>query len=605
MIAPLVPLILIGTFAGWMIGRNKTMSELKFSYILKPNYRVEVRANNAIPSNTIVNIKYVADGVYTELSDVKFVNKKYVINGLADRVYTIHVDVKGSSGPFRTSSHTIINPQLVVNNEDLTTLAIVPFLIRGPRYQTSASDVLDWYINCDAVGDSATPPHSQLFGSYFCATQTANPSSHPFQSGMVLGDNTGLDNSSTNSYITSLQSKGVKVCTSIGGYLADVLGMMGPYSPPGIVDENPDADDLANSIANVVLGVTSASNPLSWSKTNWSTISFDGINLDFENIARGGNPAFPNQFPQPIEPAPSFPASIEDTLPGSQVTYGDYITSLQLFLQTLRTAAPNKIITLAPLSPSTNTDGLTPNTACTNALNSWAPFDHANTPPSLDTFNAPEQLPSGSKALLAPQQLALCDDLFVQFYNERPELYIGGVDFINLVAQWGFLCLFTQKNIVGSRNVRVNIGLANGTTFSNGQGVTAPLEPSNTYFYPQFQQVSPPNPNATMPQVQGFQYPNIGVTVDAPNLNSALIAANTILQSSGLEGAANIQISDWCSGIGFWAGGSATQKSKSCYSFSTNQMPHLPTGYTYCWSDAQYPASDPLWASMLPINVTT
>ena len=482
----------------------------------------------------------------------------------------------------------------------LTTMAMVPFLIRGPRFNTQASAVLDWYINCDAVGYTAgPPPTTQIYGSWYCETDTSNPTTYPFQSGLVIADQTGLPNQATNSYITNLQATGTKVNVSIGGFNADILGMMSPFSQAGIVAPNPAPADLANSIANVVLGVSSATNPLSWSKTNWPTISFDGINLDFENIGQGGIPGAVNIYPQPQSPLPVFPADLNTNIPngGGTTPYSTYVTSLKTFLTTLRASAPNKLITMAPLSASSYTSGLTKNTAVNNALNTWAPFATQSTVPTIANYQPATG--TGANALLAPAQLALFDDLFVQFYNANADIYIGGANWTNILAQWGFLCLYTQQIVPSSKNVRVNIGLAKGV---NSSSKFSPDQPP--YFYPAYETVSPPNPDATNPP--GNTFPGIGVTTDAPHLTNALVQATVLLNASGLAGAGTFQISDWCSGIGFWAGPEATAQVEECYDFRVNRLPDLPkSGYAYCWTNADYPAKDPSWAGSLPVTVRT
>jgi len=478
----------------------------------------------------------------------------------------------------------------------LITMAMVPFLIRGPRYNTPASAVLDWYLNCDAVGYTAgPPPTTQTYGSWFAVTQTSNSGLYPYQSGLVIADQTGQPNQATNSYITNLQAGGTKVNVSIGGFYADILGMMGPYSQAGIVAANPTAADLGNSIANTFLGITTATNPLGWLKTNWPTISFDGINFDFENIGQGGNPNVSNTYPLAQSPAPVFPANLNTNIPGTSIPYNTYVTSLKTLLTTIRAAAPNKLITMAPLSASSFTDGLTKNTAVNNALNTWAPFAALYTPVTIGNYQPATG--TGANALLAPAQLALFDDLFVQFYNAPASMYIGGQYFANLLAQWGFLCLYTRQVVPTSKNVRVNIGLAKGT---NSSSKFTPDQPP--YYYPAYQTASPPNPNATAPV--GNTYPDIGITTDAPNLNDALNDANIILNNSGLAKAGTFQISDWCSGVGFWAGPAATSELQGSYDFRTNQTPFLPKGgYAYCWTNADYPAANPEWYPNLPIEV--
>jgi hypothetical protein len=136
----------------------------------------------------------------------------------------------------------------------------------------------------------------------------------------------------------------------------------------------------------------------------------------------------------------------------------------------------------------------------------------------------------------------------------------------------------------------------------SSQGPTAPLSPASppyTYWYPQWKTTSPPNPNATNPA--GFTFPNIGITQDDTNLNTALASANYLLTQSGLPNASSIKISDWCSGGGFWAGGNATYACKDIF----RDVPNLPQQITYSWSDASYPAPNPQWAGNVPIVPST
>ena len=531
-----------------------------------------------------VNATLVSGTTYTATASGLDANTFYYFKSVAANGVVPNA-VSAVSAAIKTAAAPPVAP--------LISMAMVPFLIRGPRFNTPASAVLDWWINCDSVGYLAGPPVvNQTYGSYYAVTQTSNPSLYPYQSGLVIADQTGAPNQATNIYITNLQATGTKVNVSIGGFYADILGMMGPYSQAGIVAANPSAADLGNSIANIMLGITTATNPLGWAKTNWPTISFDGINFDFENIGQGGNPGASNTYPLPQSPAPVFPANLNTNIPGTAIPYSTYVTSLKTLLTTIRAAAPNKLITMAPLSASIYTSGLTQNTAVNNALNTWAAFATASTPPTLANYQPTSG--TGVDALLAPAQLALFDDLFVQFYNASADIYLGGANFANILAQWGFLCLYTQQVVPTSKNVRVNIGLAKGVDSS------APLSPP--FYYPAYETASPPNPNATQPA--GNTFPNIGPTVDAGNLNNALNQANTLLQASGLTGAPSIQISDWCSGIGFWAGPEATQQCQECYDFRTNGIADLPKGgYTYAWTNADYPAENPEWSTGLPIEV--
>ena len=69
--------------------------------------------------------------------------------------------------------------------------------------------------------------------------------------------------------------------------------------------------------------------------------------------------------------------------------------------------------------------------------------------------------------------------------------------------------------------------------------------------------------------------------------------------SSGLPNASSITPSDWLSGGGFWAGGPATLACVDLF----NNVSNLPASITYAWSDAMYPAPDPLWTGNVPVVI--
>jgi hypothetical protein len=202
------------------------------------------------------------------------------------------------------------------------------------------------------------------------------------------------------------------------------------------------------------------------------------------------------------------------------------------------------------------------------------------------------------------------DEIFVQFYNEEPDYYLGGSKFTNVLAQWGYVAILAQQQVPTVKNTRINIGLAKGTIIPGGspavdaaQGPTAPLDgqtgPPYEYFYPQYNTESPPN-NTT--NTAYTTWPNTGNQgVDAGNLAAALRGANLILQQA--FGNAGLVTSDWLSGVGFWAGGEATTMAQEVYTNGSSASPGniLPSITTYCWSDASYPAPDPAWANNLPI----
>lgn len=459
----------------------------------------------------------------------------------------------------------------------LTTYCTIPFLIQGPIYHTSPTACLLYYINCDAVGTGSGG--RQTFGSWYMKTNGTIPDNFyppgPWD-GKVITDNSSSDNSQNSTdYLAPLQGNSAKVIVSFGGYNADIMGLFAPggtytsaYSvplnsfnasgptgspwyPAGVT--LPSAAQVAQSICYTLYGNTGATNPLGWSNAGWKGQKFDGINIDFENIGRGGFvPADPASFQYPKQSivgttGPIFPAQATNPV------YAGYPQAMVNFIQTHDQCAHNKIMTYAPLSLSILSSATWSfTTPCSTALHTWFPFTAGLTGPTVGNYNNTPSL-----ALNHPAQLTYFDDVFVQFYNEDPIYYPGGTGFPPLLAQWGFLCLKAQA--LGIKSPKVNIGLAQGP----GSGV-----------------------------------PTYNSTVDAPLISSALTTANTMLQASGLTGATGIQISDWCSGAGFWAAGPATISAKTV----GYEIPNLPRESTHVWSDAQYPSGDPLWAGNVPIT---
>jgi hypothetical protein len=348
---------------------------------------------------------------------------------------------------------------------------------------------------------------------------------------------------------------------------------------------------------------TTAPNELSWSASGWGT-KFDGLVLDFENVGLGGVKGSSNIYPLPQDPVPSFPAD------ANSGTYQPYIQAIGSIPAQFHTVAPTKFLANAPVSLSINGDLAAGKNngnigAANTALNTWFAFPDSTTVPSPATYNA-----TASQALNHPAQMCYFDEIFVQFYNEEPDYYLGGSKFANVLAQWGYVAILAQQQVPTVKKTRINIGLAKGTIIPGGspavdaaQGPTAPLDgqtgPPYTYWYPQYNTESPPN-NTTNPAYT--TWPNTGDQgVDAGNLAAALRSANLILQQA--FGNAGLVTSDWCSGAGFWAGGEATTMAQQVYTKGSSASPGniLPSITTYCWSDASYPSPDPAWANNLPI----
>jgi hypothetical protein len=497
----------------------------------------------------------------------------------------------------------------------LTTYCVTTFLVNSPIYNTPYTTALNYVLNCDAVGGSlngdGTVTGNQTFGSYYAKTAGTIPSTFsppgPWD-GKVINDFNSTNNTlASYTYLHGLQTAGAKVLVSMGGYYADVRGLWATpfYSVPSYPGgTQPSVQSVTRSLLSTFFGITGFSNPnpCNWSNAEWSGMVFDGLNLDFENIGYGGNPNISNTYPPTPTTEPTFPADAGDN------QYASYAGDLVAMINTIYNLAPSLIVTQAPLSLAINADGLNfqggRNIAISTALNTYFPFPSSTVAPTTANFSTN----ATSYAYTHPNQLCLFDDIFVQFYNATADYYPGGQYFVNILAQWGFVVLKAQQ--LGKKKTKINIGLAKGTiqgstanpSIPSSQGPTAPLSPASppyTYWYPQWKSSSPPNPNATSPA--GFTFPNIGITQDDTNLNTALASANYLLTQSGLPNASSIKISDWCSGGGFWAGGNATYACKDIF----RDVPNLPQQITYSWSDAQYPASNPQWAGNVPIVPST
>ena len=491
---------------------------------------------------------------------------------------------------------------------DFTTNVVLPFLIQGPRFNTPYTQALDYYVNVDAVGCYLVPGDTtlsgaQVYGSLYAYSQVTGVQTS--FAGLCTSDRPYTQDygTVTDNYFESVGVDKIRRLISWGGYYADVLGLFGPYQPTGFPGTNPPVGKVVNSFCATYMTGTTAPNELSWSASGWGT-KFDGLVLDFENVGLGGVKGSSNIYPLPQDPVPSFPAD------ANSGTYQPYIQAIGSIPAQFHTVAPTKFLANAPVSLSINGDLAAGKNngnigAANTALNTWFAFPDSTTVPSPATYNA-----TASQALNHPAQMCYFDEIFVQFYNEEPDYYLGGSKFTNVLAQWGYVAILAQQQVPTVKNTRINIGLAKGTIIPGGspavdaaQGPTAPLDgqtgPPYEYWYPQYNTESPPN-NTTNPAYT--TWPNTGDQgVDAGNLAAALRGANLILQQA--FGNAGLVTSDWCSGAGFWAGGEATTMAQEVYTKGSSASPGniLPSITTYCWSDASYPSPDPAWANNLPI----
>lgn len=480
-----------------------------------------------------------------------------------------------------------------------------------------------WGMNADAPNGT----DDQTYGNFGCKSYTNNTVSplnggagYPVTTlnttGLCFNDN-GLDYTAvSNNYLGTVKSAvNTKLIMSLGGFYADILGMFGPYRVPGVVNSwvSGTGSDLVDSINFALYNQGSSPNPLGWSRSGWGALTWDGLNLDFENIGFGGlqtnGPWGNSQYPPPQSPLPSFPANANSNIPGTSIPYSSYVTALKNMVIHHYTVAPTKILTMAPVSLCINKTVQSNICACNNALNTWTPFADVTTVPSNATY-----IGGSSDALIHPTVMCYFDDVFVQFYNESPANYLGGANFDNILAQWGYTALLAQQQ--GIRNVRINVGLACGQmsaivsqapppplatfppnpnpTYANA-GPTAPFAQGaapagyNEFWYPQFAAASPPNDpsfSANTPE-------------NDPLLLQASLNYVTQLLQQSFPG---ITTASWCSGAGFFAGKQATQMAKDVYDFTSPfYVPGLPTGNTYLWAEAYYPAVEPGWLGNVPI----
>lgn len=491
----------------------------------------------------------------------------------------------------------------------LLTNLVIPFLIQGPRFNKPYTAALDYYVNVGAAGatqpaGTSTPQGTQVIGSMYA--KSAVTTGETDYAGLCTADQPySLDYGRvSDTYLVPLQKKS-NVLVSWGGFYADILGLFGPYQPPGYPGTNPSVENVVKSICAAYFGVQGVQNPLAWQSAGW-LMRFDGVVLDFENVGFGGIPGTSNQYPPPQAVVPQFPRDA-DAEP-----YKDYVAALASIPSLFHTNAPGYYLANAPVSLSINGDslsGLNNGNICAanTALNTWFAFANSTTVPSSTTYNN-----VASMALNHPAQMSYFDDLFVQFYNENPDKYLGGTNFANILAQWGYVALEAQK--LGVKQTKINIGLARGNIIPGSppgggpyvadvQGPTPKLDnltqPPYAYFYPQYATDAPPN-SVTSAQNAQF-WPNTSPQLDPTNLAAAITAANTILIAA--TGNASLVPSNWCSGAGFWAGTNATLGAQRIYTASDPICPGsvLPAEVTYCWSDASYPAPDPAWKGNAPI----
>jgi hypothetical protein len=217
-----------------------------------------------------------------------------------------------------------------------------------------------------------------------------------------------------------LQMKGLGAAfiPSIPGNTPLMISMGGATGNLGIMMPTAQsATDLCNSIWNSLFGAA-APNPLSWSNSGWgggsTPLFFDGIDLDWEN-ALGGDVAlaFLTQWSANV------------------TAYGGVVGK--------------KYLNMAPQSPNTwyASDSSKPWT------NGGANIPWTGSQSALSTIAAGFL---ASPALLAPAQLKVFDNIFLQIYNQA-DLYLTNPagsqtynpNFTAQMAQWGYLVMKARR----------------------------------------------------------------------------------------------------------------------------------------------------------------
>lgn len=546
-------------------------------------------------------------------------------NGVTpNQVSAISVGIQTAAGPPTETLQTLCHQTFLT--------AVPPFVFQynPPSSQGGSAPInaaLTWFLSSDAPNGTA----NQTYGDFYCrcfidptkSPYTLSPAPVQFDGGGGCYNTAGEDYSNvSNAYLGSVAAQpNTKLILSLGGFYGDILGMFGPYVVPGAVAGwiTPTSVELIDSIATIFYN-NAGPNPMGWKRSGatgppastWGAQIWDGLNLDFEAIGLGGrliNTVWggTTQWPPALTTDRTFVPSPTATIGSSSVTFGQYMDAIRDMVVHHGTAYPNKLLTSAPISLSINGSDNTNITCTQNSLGTWFAFPTKTTPATLANFNK-----AASNAMNHPSVMCYFDDIFVQFYNEAPDVYLGGANFITLVQQWAVAALEAQKQ--GKKVVRINIGLALGlvanissdapppppafpTPGYGNNGPSAPWKQGAApagffeYWYPQFATASPPNPTTA-------DFPNISVAGDPTTLSQTLITVTQNLQADY----PGVTTSQWCSGAGFFAGAPATQMAKNVYTKSSQYfVPGLPTGATYLWAEAYFPAVEPGWQGNVPI----
>ena len=441
---------------------------------------------------------------------------------------------------------------VATNPSGTTRSSAVPFSTSGSSTKLDTTCMVTFLVNGPNIYQTnnyvnwyVNSDNSPVYGDNYLTSQPGQPSN--IAGTMAFSTSGASATPQSGNYIAGLQAKGIKVCVSVGGYYYDMLGSINSVQK---------ANDFMQTVCYVLLGLGDSSwNKLGWNSAGFVTSSgsrvyFDGLNLDFENIGQGGNPNRSSGSGNlPAVPLPASPA-VPDSGPYPSPQYDYMINTCAAICSAWGTyGSPTKKFSMAPLSPATTL--MTKNTAPTTALGNYQAFPTSTS--GISTYNAGSGL--GLQAQIHPTQLKFFDEVFVQMYNETPDYLPGGSSFTTILTQWGYLCKKAQD--LGGKT-KVILGFA-----------TQDIQLGVVW-----------NPST-----------------DPAFVNTALSDSNTALATQY----PGIQISDWCSGIGFWASPSGTTTLITEYGKASTSIPNLPNvGNAMVWADADYVLSalDPLWTSL-------
>ena len=206
---------------------------------------------------------------------------------------------------------------------------------------------------------------------------------------------TGQNSGSGATYLSNLQTAGVKVLLSLAG------GAVQSYTP--VIPTGAIADDFISSLCYACLGI-SCPNPWGW--TRLSGFVFDGFDLDIEGIA--------NSL--------------------------DFTSMTNLATKFRALCGTSKILTCAPQTPNVAADaGQSP----IGLTNNGTVFNYP-------TFATPvTQITTGGQSLLsAGTFLNNFDYVFLQMYNQDVSAYPPSPAFTQLLSQWAYACKISSTKLV-------------------------------------------------------------------------------------------------------------------------------------------------------------